>query len=247
MGPRGVRGGRRDRRALYWLEAHVRHPGWLAFALNRLSGLILVAYLTVHLVVLSLLARGPSGWDSHLAIFGSRSFLVGDVLLIAAVLFRGVNGLRVTLLTVTTGGVPSNSTRSTAYFLATIVSAVLTMVAAGPFSRAEAHEVPEVQRRFAGRPTNSPPGVVPGTDPGSHSPAGAGAARSLAWPLQALIGVLLVAFVGVHLVAQHLLAPGGLRDFTTVLAYLRQPVPSYPSSDWWRSWQRTPPWVPGPW
>ena len=85
--------------------------------------------------------------------------------------------------------------------------------------------MPEVQRRFAGRPTNSPPGVVPGTGPGPHPPAGAGAARSLAWPLQALAGVLLVAFVGVHLVAQHLLAPGGLRDFTSVLAYLRQPVP----------------------
>ena len=84
----------------------------------------------MHLVVISLLARGPSGWDSLLAIFGSRSFLVGDVLLIAAVLFHGLNGLRVTLLTVTTGGVPSNSTRSTAYFLAALIgSAVLTMVA----------------------------------------------------------------------------------------------------------------------
>lgn len=118
------------RRILYWAEPRLRDPGWFAFALNRLTGLILVGYLAVHLVVISLLARGPSGWDSLLSIFGSRPFLVGDVLLIAAVLFHGLDGLRVTILTAGTGAVPSSTRRSSTFFVVVfVVSAALTLAA----------------------------------------------------------------------------------------------------------------------
>ena len=51
-----------------WFD--VRHRGldaW-AFALNRLTGVVLVLYLFVHLVVLSLLARGPDAWDDFLSL-----------------------------------------------------------------------------------------------------------------------------------------------------------------------------------
>ena len=120
------------RRIFYWVEPRLRDPGWLAFALNRLTGLILVLYLAFHLVVISLLARGPSGWDSLLSIFGSRPFLVGDILLIAAVLFHGLNGLRVTILTAGTGALPSGTRRSSSYFVIVfVVSALLTLAAAG--------------------------------------------------------------------------------------------------------------------
>ena len=44
------------------------------------------------------------------------------------------------------------------------------------------------------------------------------------WFLQAVSGAALVVLVGVHLIAQHFLAAGGLRDFNEVVAYLRQPV-----------------------
>ena len=87
------------RRHFYWLQPRWRDPGWLAFALNRLSGYILVLYLLAHFVILSRLTAGPAGWDSLLEIFGSQPFLVGDTLLIAAVVFHGLNGLRVTALT----------------------------------------------------------------------------------------------------------------------------------------------------
>jgi succinate dehydrogenase / fumarate reductase, cytochrome b subunit len=87
------------RRLAYWLEPRRHDPGWLAFALNRLTGHILVLYLVLHMVVLSQLLDGPAGWDRLLSIFGSRPFLIGDVLLIAAVVFHGLNGVRVTALT----------------------------------------------------------------------------------------------------------------------------------------------------
>lgn len=86
-------------RVAYWLEPRLRDPGWLAFALNRLTGHVLILYLVLHFVVLSQLLRGPAGWDRLLEVFGSRPFLVGDVLLVAAVVFHGLNGVRVTALT----------------------------------------------------------------------------------------------------------------------------------------------------
>jgi succinate dehydrogenase / fumarate reductase cytochrome b subunit len=86
------------RRLAYWLEPRWQDPGWLAFALNRLTGHILVLYLILHFVVLSQLVDGPAGWDRLLGIFGSRPFLVGDTLLVAAVAYHGLNGIRVAAL-----------------------------------------------------------------------------------------------------------------------------------------------------
>ena len=115
----------------YWIAPRRQDPGWLAFALNRLTGLILAAYLIVHLVVISELASGPAGWNRLLGTFGSRPFLLGDVLLIAAVVYHGLNGLRVTVLTASTGRVPSGGRRSAAFFgLVLVVSALLTAGAA---------------------------------------------------------------------------------------------------------------------
>ena len=113
------------RRLSYWLEPRWRDPGWLAFALNRLTGHILVLYLVLHLVVLSQLLDGPEGWDRLLGLFGSRPFLVGDVLLIAAVVFHGLNGLRLAALTFGIG-----ARHTTALIVAVlVVSAVLSALA----------------------------------------------------------------------------------------------------------------------
>ncbi len=44
------------------------------------------------------------------------------------------------------------------------------------------------------------------------------------WLLQAVSGILLVVLVGLHWLAQHFLAAGGLRTYADVVAYLRQPI-----------------------
>ena len=53
-----------------WLDPRGRRLGGWAFVVNRLSGLGLVAYLYLHLVVLSLLAGGPGGWDAFVVKLG---------------------------------------------------------------------------------------------------------------------------------------------------------------------------------
>lgn len=111
------------RRVPPWRDLRWRDPGWIAFLLNRLTGVILVLYLLAHFVVLGQLVRGAEGWDALLELFGSRPFLIGDVLLIAAVIFHGLNGLRVIALTLGIG-----TRHSTAIFV--VVLAVSTALAA---------------------------------------------------------------------------------------------------------------------
>ena len=83
---------------------------------------------------------------------------------------------------------------------------------------------PPATRRFLGRPDEAYPGFVPDEParPRAFGRTRSGASRL--WLVQALTGALLLLFLGVHLVAQHLLAPGGLRDYAAVVAYLREPL-----------------------
>jgi succinate dehydrogenase / fumarate reductase cytochrome b subunit len=85
------------RRAAAWGDVRGRRLGMLAYALNRLTGIGLVAYLYLHLAVLSLLAGGPDAWDPFVQLARSPAFLALDVILIAGWLIHGLNGIRVTL------------------------------------------------------------------------------------------------------------------------------------------------------
>jgi len=81
-----------------------------------------------------------------------------------------------------------------------------------------------VPRRFLGRPEGVPPGYVP--ESGAR-PRGIPIVRARSgrlWLVQAIAGAALIVFLGVHLVAQHFLVPGGLRSYADVVAYLRQPI-----------------------
>jgi len=92
------RRGRTRRRQSRWLDPRGRHLGTWAFVANRLTGLGLVAYLYLHLVILSTLLRGPEAWDGLVALFHNPVFLAFDVLLVAGLAFHGFNGLRVALV-----------------------------------------------------------------------------------------------------------------------------------------------------
>jgi len=57
--------------------------------------------------------------------------------------------------------------------------------------------------------------------PPEAQPGGGG---SLTWILQVVSGVLLVLLLGLHIVMQHFVAKGGLRDYAQVVSYLSNPV-----------------------
>ncbi|MCZ2112322.1 MAG: hypothetical protein LC131_00525 [Anaerolineae bacterium] len=81
-----------------WFDVRGRGFGTLAYALNRLTGLGLTLYLFLHLGVLSLLLRGPEGWDSFVRIARSPLFLTLDVVLLFGVVYHMFNGIRVSLV-----------------------------------------------------------------------------------------------------------------------------------------------------
>lgn len=87
----------RPRRVWQWGDVRRRNLGMWAYVLNRLTGLGLVVYLYLHLVVLSTLTRGPAGWDPFVALAKSPAFLLLDVVLLAGLLIHSLNGIRVTL------------------------------------------------------------------------------------------------------------------------------------------------------
>ena len=47
---------------------------------------------------------------------------------------------------------------------------------------------------------------------------------TVAWLWQVVTGIGLVALLALHMIANHFIAKGGLRDFAAVVAYLRNPV-----------------------
>ena len=47
---------------------------------------------------------------------------------------------------------------------------------------------------------------------------------AVAWLWQVVTGVGLVVLLGLHIVANHFVAKGGLRDYAAVVAYLRNPI-----------------------
>ena len=104
--------------------ARGRHLGSVAFLTNRVTGLLLIAYLYLHLGVLYLLTEGSGSWASVLHLFKNHYFLALESLLILFILVHGLNGLRLALV-----GTGVGVRHHRAWFTATIsVSAGLYVV-----------------------------------------------------------------------------------------------------------------------
>lgn len=97
--PRTPRPAASPRRAvLGWARLRRRHLGSAAFLANRVTGLLLVGYLYLHLGVLYLLTEGAGSWASVLRLFKNHYVLSLESLLILFILIHGLNGLRLALV-----------------------------------------------------------------------------------------------------------------------------------------------------
>jgi succinate dehydrogenase / fumarate reductase cytochrome b subunit len=123
---RGAEGASRRRRGVVgWGDPRGRRLGGWAFIINRLTGLGILLYLFLHLIVLSLLARGPSAWNDFVSVALSPVFLFFDIVLIFGLLFHGLNGIRVTLV-----GFGLVVDRQRAMFVALMVLGAIVLVVA---------------------------------------------------------------------------------------------------------------------
>lgn len=80
-----------------WFDPRSRSAGTWAFILNRITALGLTLYLFLHLIVLGKLAQGPQAYDEFLELAHTPVIKIGEMLVIAAGLIHGLNGIRIAL------------------------------------------------------------------------------------------------------------------------------------------------------
>ena len=71
-----------------------------AWVLHRLTGLALVAFLLMHLYTLGSVQGGEAAFDQAMKALQRPLPKIGELLLLWAILFHGLNGLRLILLNV---------------------------------------------------------------------------------------------------------------------------------------------------
>jgi succinate dehydrogenase / fumarate reductase cytochrome b subunit len=106
-----------------WFIPVGRQVGGWAFALNRVTAIGLTFYLFLHLAVLSLLAKGPDGYNGFLALTENPIIKFGEWAVVAAVFLHGLNGIRILLTTFGIG-----VTRQKQLFYGFMVVAVLIIL-----------------------------------------------------------------------------------------------------------------------
>jgi succinate dehydrogenase / fumarate reductase cytochrome b subunit len=109
-----------------WFNPIGRETGGWAFILNRITALGLTFYLYLHLSVLGLLATGPAGYNGFVTLMHNPYVIVGELLVVAAGILHGLNGVRIVL---TTFGV--SVTQQKALFYTLMVVAVVAILIFG--------------------------------------------------------------------------------------------------------------------
>jgi len=103
--------------------------GWWAWFLQRLTGVALVGYLFLHIAVISTAGAGADTFDGVLIVLQKPFFVVLDLILIAAVAYHGLNGLRVLLFDLGVG----LKQQAGLFWICMVLTSILTGVA-GYFS-----------------------------------------------------------------------------------------------------------------
>lgn len=106
-----------------WFDPRNKSLGSWAFILNRITGLGLTLYLFLHLIMLGQLAKGPEAYDGFIALVRNPIFLAGELLVIAAALIHGLNGIRIGL---TSLGIAGNKQKQ--LFIGLMTVALITIV-----------------------------------------------------------------------------------------------------------------------
>ena len=103
--------------------------GWWAWFLQRLTGVALVGYLFLHILVISTVQAGEDAFNSVLIVLQKPFFVVLDLLLIAAVVYHGLNGVRVLLFDLGIG----LKHQAGMFWICMVLTTIITVVA-GYFS-----------------------------------------------------------------------------------------------------------------
>lgn len=102
-----------------WFDPRYRSISHWGFILNRITALGLTLYLFLHLIVLSTLVQGQASYDAFIQFAHGPVIKVGEMLVIAAGLIHGLNGIRIGLTSFGIG-----ATRQRQIFIGLMVLAI---------------------------------------------------------------------------------------------------------------------------
>lgn len=74
-----------------------KETGTLAHIVHRVTGILLVVYLVVHIYVVTQASLNGEGYESILETFRDPLFAAGELIMIMGGLVHGLNGIRLTL------------------------------------------------------------------------------------------------------------------------------------------------------
>ncbi len=81
-----------------WLGGGRWGPERYLYTLHRVTGLGLLAYFVLHIIVTSSRALGQQSWETAMASVSGPLFVAGEYLVFAAFAFHAVNGIRLVLV-----------------------------------------------------------------------------------------------------------------------------------------------------
>jgi len=84
------------------------HVGTIAWILHRVTGLLLVFYLMLHIWVIHHVAQGPEGFNRVMSAVQSPLFLFLEIGLLGTVLYHAFNGLRIIIVEFSREGVEAH-------------------------------------------------------------------------------------------------------------------------------------------
>lgn len=107
------------------------HQGSLAFMLHRLTGIMLIAYLIIHIMALTGL-HDPVTWHEKMQLFTTPVFSFVEYLLFLPILFHSLNGIRLIIVEWTDNGSKNHKKMFAAVLVVSVILAgVMGMVFMG--------------------------------------------------------------------------------------------------------------------
>lgn len=106
-----------------------QYTGQLAHVVQRVSGVLLLVYLLLHVQTIRQLSAGPAAFNAALATFRHPLFKLLEIALLGTVIIHGLNGVRITLLDL---GAGQGAQRKLFWIYAVGIGAVVFLAGAIP-------------------------------------------------------------------------------------------------------------------
>jgi succinate dehydrogenase / fumarate reductase cytochrome b subunit len=103
--------------------------GMLAQAIQRITGLLLLVYLFLHVRTVYALSEGPEAFDHAVGVFRGPIFKLLEIALLGVVILHALNGVRITLMDL---GVGQTRQRQMFWILSIGVGAIIFLTGAIP-------------------------------------------------------------------------------------------------------------------